>query len=317
MRSRTPKYDGFLALNKPAGMTSHDVVDRVRRITGQQAVGHTGTLDPFAEGLLLMLLGRTTKFARFLTAHDKTYEAVVTLGVTSSTYDPEGIDPSAVPRPVPQTDKDGWDELLERFRGTIIQKVPAYSAVQVEGERLYAKSRRGEEVEQLPEREVEIFNLDLLDTGLNTLKLRVHCSKGTYIRTLANDIGEAAGCGAYLSELRRTAIGRLRLESAVTLEQLAGLEDENKFEEALLSIDDVINFGSLLVADEFSRRVLDGVTPRSGDVAGCEGEFAPGDTILVRDRSRSVLAIATACVASQNMMKAAEGRLLNYERVLH
>ncbi|MGI9539376.1 MAG: tRNA pseudouridine(55) synthase TruB, partial [Miltoncostaeaceae bacterium] len=181
-------------------------------------VGHTGTLDPFASGLLVVLVGRATRLARFMSGADKTYEADVRLGVVSDTGDPDGgLTPTGAPLP----DVDAVERAVASFRGAQRQRVPALAAVKVDGERLYRRTRRGETPE-LPEREVTIHEISLRSGPAEdgTVPLRVRCSAGTYIRRLATDLGEALGCGAYCAALRRTAVGGLPLEGAVAPEEV-------------------------------------------------------------------------------------------------
>lgn len=199
-------------VDKPAGPTSHDVVARVRRQLGRGVkVGHAGTLDPFATGLLVVLSGRATRLAARLTGLDKRYLVTMRTGWISATGDPEGpLERSGSP-----AGGAAIAAALEGFRGPQRQRVPAYAAVKVDGERMYARARRGEEVEA-PEREIVIHALDLVeDLGDGRAVLAVRCSKGTYIRQLVMDIGAALGCGAYCTELRRTHVGSLSVDDAI------------------------------------------------------------------------------------------------------
>jgi tRNA pseudouridine55 synthase len=204
-------------VDKPAGPTSHDVVADVRRRLGRKVkVGHTGTLDPFATGLLVLMIGRATRLAPLLTGLDKTYRATLRTGFTSESGDPEGpISRAGGPA--------GAHEIaaaLPGFVGVQRQRVPALSAVKVGGERLYARTRRGEDTE-LPEREIAVRDLRLVeDLGDGEAVLEVRCSAGTYVRRLASDIGERLGCGAYLTALRRTAVGTMSVDDAVGPEKV-------------------------------------------------------------------------------------------------
>lgn len=203
-------------VDKPAGPTSHDVVSAVRRgLPRRTKVGHAGTLDPFATGLLLVMVGRATRLAPYLTGLDKTYLATLRTGATSGSGDPEG--PIAITGdPV---DGEAVARVLPGFLGVQRQRVPALSAVRVDGERLYARARRGEEVADLPEREVAIHSLRVVgDHGDGRVTIEARCGSGTYIRSLAADIGERLGCGAYCEALRRTAVGDLRVDDAVAPE---------------------------------------------------------------------------------------------------
>jgi len=208
---------GVLVIDKPSGWSSFDVVARVRRLCGVKRVGHAGTLDPLATGVLPVCLGSATRLVEFLAEAGKEYEATVRLGATSVTYDAEGpITPGTGDLP----DAAAVTAALAAFRGPQQQLPPMYSAVQQGGRRLYDLARAGVEVERRP-RPVHIYRLELLDYALPDAHLVVECSKGTYIRTLAHDLGAALGCGAYLAALRRTRHGPFGLAAAVTPDDLA------------------------------------------------------------------------------------------------
>ncbi|WP_043097988.1 tRNA pseudouridine(55) synthase TruB [Kallotenue papyrolyticum] len=223
---------GFLNIDKPTGLTSHDVVARVRRLVGQRRVGHGGTLDPPATGVLPIGLGEATRLLPYLVEGRKTYQAVVRLGVTTTTDDATG-EPLAT-RPVPPLTEDELRQALAQFEGLIEQVPPMYSAVRIDGRRLYELARRGEEVARAP-RTVEIERIELLSWQPPLLTLVITCGKGTYIRALARDLGAALGCGAHVQALRRTQVGALTLETAVPL---AALEAEpRQLAQALLPPD--------------------------------------------------------------------------------
>lgn len=233
-KKRTEGIDGILLIDKPAGWTSHDVVAKVRRVTGQPRVGHAGTLDPFATGLLVVCLGRATRLVEYAMAHQKEYVAEAVLGVETATCDPEG---EVVARATPPALDDDRLAALERaFTGRIRQVPPAYSAVKVGGARAYALARQGMEVALEP-REVEIADLRIDVMAAERLRLVVRCGPGTYIRSLARDIGRALGCGAHLAALRRVASGGFGVEEAVTPDELERLVAEGKLEEILLPPD--------------------------------------------------------------------------------
>lgn len=209
-------YSGVLILDKPSGPTSHDAVQRVRRLAGIRRVGHAGTLDPLATGVLLVCLGRATRLIEFLVGHDKTYETTIRLGQTTTTYDAAGE--IVLERPV-EVAALQLSAALSTFRGSIRQIVPAFSAVKRDGQPLYKAARRGDEIE-LPVRAVVIHSLDLLAFEPPFVTLRVRCSSGTYIRSLAHDLGEALGCGGHVAALRRTTVGDFTLAEAVSLDDL-------------------------------------------------------------------------------------------------
>jgi tRNA pseudouridine55 synthase len=215
-RTRKAPLDGILLIDKPEGFTSHDVVARVRRQVRPDVkkVGHAGTLDPFATGLLVVLVGRATKLARFFVDLPKEYECTVRFGVRSDTGDLTG----ELTETGLTTSRQAVDDALPAFLGHIMQSVPMTSAVKVDGERLYKKAHRGEVVET-PVKEVEIEAIEVLDFDetAQTMSCRIACSKGTYVRQLAIDVGESVGAGAHLEQLSRTAVGDLRLSDARTL----------------------------------------------------------------------------------------------------
>jgi len=210
--------DGLLILDKPGGPTSHDIVARIRRLFRSPRVGHTGTLDPMASGVLPLVLGRATRLARFLSSDRKRYEAVVQLGQATATYDRLGdpVGPAITP-----TDLTGQAlaSALDRFRGAIVQTPPAYSAKKIAGEAAYKLARRGEAVTPAPV-QVHVSRLDLMavDAPGGRVTLDVECSAGFYVRSLAHDLGIALGCGGHLTALRRTASGEWTLAHAVTLD---------------------------------------------------------------------------------------------------
>ena len=204
--------DGVLVVDKPAGPTSHDIVDRARRALGTRRVGHTGTLDPFATGVLPLCLGRATRLARFLTAGEKTYRATLRLGFATTTDDLTG-EPLGEPRRVELTD-ESLRAALAGLVGRFDQVPPAFSARQVDGRRLYELARRGEATARAAT-PVEVQALDLVSRAGDTLELEVRCSAGTYVRAIARDLGEQLGCGAHLVALRRTRSGGFGLDQAV------------------------------------------------------------------------------------------------------
>ncbi len=234
-RSRPHRLDGVLLVDKPQGWTSHDVVEKVRQLSGERRVGHTGTLDPHATGLLLLALGRATKLASFMTSLEKTYEGEIALGARTTTDDAEGEVLSE--RPVPDFSEADLRALEERFSGSIEQVPPAFSAVKVGGKRSYALARKGAPPELKP-RTVQVHELRLWKVAPDRLGIRVTCSAGTYVRALARDIGEALGCGGYLAHLTRTRIGRFHLAQATTIEELEDAAKRGQIAELILPADE-------------------------------------------------------------------------------
>lgn len=233
--------NGLFNVNKPLDMTSHNVVAAMRRLVQTRRVGHAGTLDPKATGVLLLLIGPATRLSQYVMGTDKTYRAVVRLGETTSTYDTEGEILTQQPIPTDLVEA-GFPDIerisairtaLSQFQGTISQVPPMYSAIKVQGKKLYQLARQGKEIKRKP-RSVTIYRLEVLAWHAPDLTLEVVCSAGTYIRSLAHDLGQTLGCGAYLRALTRTATGNFRLAESHSLEALRALAVEDRLDEALL-----------------------------------------------------------------------------------
>ena len=227
-RATRGKYHGFVVVEKPAGVTSHDVVGAVRRMTGERRVGHAGTLDPAAVGVLPIAVGLATRTVEYLSESTKSYLADITFGVTTDSLDGDGtvvnvMDASGITR-------EAIEEALVQFRGEIHQVPPMHSAIKIEGRPLYERARRGEHIE-LDARPVTIYQLELVDWDAGTAEIFVHCSKGTYVRSLARDIGDAVGVGAYMSNLIRLSTGPFSLEDAWQLTELEELIADGYWED--------------------------------------------------------------------------------------
>jgi tRNA pseudouridine55 synthase len=208
---------GVLVVDKPVGMTSHDVVQAIRNGTGLRRAGHTGTLDPRASGVLVILVGPAVRLSEYVSASDKRYQAIIRLGSATDTFDAEGRF-TRDKAPVNVTESQ-FEEVLKTFIGEIEQTPPPYSAVKVQGRKAYEMARQGEEVELAP-RKIQVHHLEVLEWAPPEAVVDVHCSSGTYVRSLANDLGEKLGCGAYLVGLRRTKSGRFSLRDATPLRKL-------------------------------------------------------------------------------------------------
>lgn len=207
---------GVLVVDKPIGLTSHDVVQVIRRGTNIQRAGHTGTLDPRASGVLVILIGPAVRLSEYVSASDKRYQAIIRLGATTDTYDEDGQVTASAPIEITEAQ---FETALKKFIGEIEQVPPPYSAVKVDGKKAYDLARKGEEVE-LPPRIINVYNLELLEWAPPEAVIDVYCSSGTYVRSLANDLGNELGCGAHLVGLRRTKSGRFTLRDAVPLRKL-------------------------------------------------------------------------------------------------
>ena len=277
MRARNGGPDGVLLLDKPAGLTSTRALARAKRALGSLKGGHTGTLDPFATGLLALVFGEATKFSRFLIDARKTYEATLRLGEETATGDTE----ADVSRRSPVcVTADRIDAVLAQFLGHQDQVPPMHSAVRIDGKRLYEHARAGLEIDR-PARRIEIGALERIAFDGRDLAVRVECSKGTYIRTLAQDVGATLGCGAHLVQLRRTAVGGFNLADAVTFEALEAGEPSQAKARLLPTVALVAGLPRLYASAEDSARfvhgrILSGSSAASGvDVAvfSPEGRF--------------------------------------------
>jgi tRNA pseudouridine55 synthase len=216
---------GVLVVDKPVGMTSHEVVQIIRRGTNIRRAGHTGTLDPRASGVLVILIGPAVRLSEYVSASDKRYQAVIRLGANTDTYDSDGKVTSTNPIDVTE---EQFETELKKFIGEITQTPPPYSAIKMQGRPAYEMAREGEEVEMQP-RIINVYSLDVLEWAPPEVTVDVHCSSGTYVRSLAFELGEKLGCGAMLSGLRRTKSGRFTLKDAVPLRKLIESFDNNSW----------------------------------------------------------------------------------------
>ncbi len=281
---------GIVVVDKPAGMTSHDVVDVVRKILGVQRVGHTGTLDPQATGVLPLCVGRATRVAQYLTQADKEYVMTLRLGVTTDTLDAAGRETGRA-EPVEVT-REALQAVLPRFTGTIQQVPPLYSAKKVQGERLYRLARRGQTVERQPVA-VTVHALELLEFAPPLVRLRAVCSKGTYARSLCDDIGRALGCGGHLQDLVRTRSGRFMLDQAVTLPDLEARAAAGRVGEVLLPITEALgHLPAVRVAPEAGPLILHGSSIPASLVALVPLEARRGSLVRVLGFRKQLLALA-------------------------
>ena len=296
--------DGILIIDKPAGMTSHDVVAHVRRIIGERRVSHTGTLDPFATGVLVILVGRATRLAQFLSGAEKEYDALVRLGFATDTGDITGTRIQSTSENVTNQPRTWPDEdvesALQSLRGEIEQVPPMYSAKKQGGKKLYELARRGHEVERKAVR-VTIHSLEVdggtpkwkeNDDGTTDIRLSVTCSAGTYVRTLAEDFGRQLGVGAHLAELRRTKAGDFSIEKALSLEQLEQSVIQKALTNVLLTPDSALQqlpFVSL--SEDDVRRTQQGMALKLP--SGLNGVTATADNIRMRDEAGKLIAVGS------------------------
>jgi tRNA pseudouridine55 synthase len=288
MATATPKkkrvpVHGVLLLDKPVGLSSNDALGKAKWLLNALKAGHTGTLDPFATGLLPLCFGEATKFSQDLLEADKTYETVVHLGVKTTTGDTEG---ETVETCEVTATREDIEAVLEKFRGEIDQVPPMHSALKRDGKPLYEYARAGITLER-DARRVTIHLLELLDYEVPFVRLRVRCSKGTYIRVLGEDIGAALGCGAHLKELRRIEVGGLTLAGAVTIEQLEAIPESAQRVALLAPVDALLStFPAIELDDEHAKRFLHGQRLALGRTRHAQGRMR------VYDNSKRLLGTA-------------------------
>lgn len=266
-------YHGMINVYKEKGFTSHDVVAKLRGITGQKKIGHTGTLDPDAVGVLPVCLGSATKLCDMLTDKDKEYVAVFRLGMVTDTQDISG---RVLEERKVDLSEEEVREAVYAFRGNIQQIPPMYSALKVNGRKLYELAREGKVVERAA-RPVSVYEIEILQENMPEFTIRVRCSKGTYIRTLCHDIGQKLGCGAVMVSLKRTAAGSFTLEQAHTLLELQQLAEEGRLQEVILPVED--NFKDLpviTVREEGMKGLLNGNQLKREEVCPEAGKLPEG-----------------------------------------
>ncbi len=229
--SYNEKVDGAIVIDKPSGWTSHDVVNRMRRLANTKRVGHLGTLDPFATGVLPVVIGKATRLQQFFVRNDKVYEGLIRFGYATDSYDRDGKPTSEVREY--EADVITLEPLLDAFRGTFDQTPPPVSAKKVGGKKAYEFARENIAVELKPVT-ITVSALDLLSVEGSAARIRLHCSAGTYVRSIAHELGQAAGCGAHLEELRRARSGDFDIASARTLDELGALQEAGRLQEALI-----------------------------------------------------------------------------------
>jgi tRNA pseudouridine55 synthase len=277
--------DGILLLDKPIGPTSNHVLKSVRRWAGTRKVGHTGTLDPLASGLLPVVIGRATRLAPFLTLEPKRYEATVQFGATTETGDAQGRvlveGDSGVAAP------PGWSEVIARHIGVLELSVPLYAAVKVDGRPLYKYARAGHDVE-LPVRSMRVLDIESDTTAWPTVRLNVTCGTGTYIRSLAESLGRACGCGAHVTALRRTQVGPWNVRDAVSPESLPAID---KLSHEWITLDAALSLKTLRLSDDQARFIRVGRRPEELENQACV-HIAAGERFAFTDTRGGLLAVA-------------------------
>jgi tRNA pseudouridine55 synthase len=264
---------GVLVVDKPVGMTSHEVVEAVRRGTNIRRAGHTGTLDPRASGVLVVLIGPAVRLSEYVSASDKRYQAIIRLGTKTDSYDSDGVITNTSPVSVTM---EQFKEKLKNFIGEIEQTPPPYSAVKIQGRRAYEMAREGEEVEIKP-RMIHVYSLDVLEWNIPEVTVDVYCSSGTYIRSLAYDLGEQLGCGAMLAGLRRTQSGRFTLRDATPLRKLVEAFDNGTWYRYVIpAAESLSDWPSITLSNEQVEAIRHGHRISAGE--GKPGEMVRGIT---------------------------------------
>lgn len=272
--------NGIINVYKEKGYTSHDVVAVLRKIAGQKKIGHTGTLDPDATGVLPVCLGRATKLCDLLTDRDKTYEAVLLLGKTTDTQDISGA--ILKEQPTGHLNEAEVTKVIESFKGTYDQIPPMYSALKVNGKKLYELAREGKTVER-KSRKVTIYQIHIKEIQLPRVRMEVTCSKGTYIRTLCHDIGNLLGTGGCMEELTRTKVGRFELKDSLKLEELRDLAQNGRLEDALIPLDQMFSeLQSVVPAEKYIPKAYNGNDFFKNQLSE-DGKFCSGEKVRVYD----------------------------------
>lgn len=316
--------NGFLLIDKHEGISSAHAVNRVKRLLKVSKAGHSGTLDPLATGLLVVCLGKATRLAQFLSEASKSYEAQIMLGGKSATYDRNGEITPVEHAPIPKL--SNVEAVASQFVGTIEQRAPLYSALKYKGKPLYDYARKNIPVE-LKTRSVHIESLRIVSYSYPVLNISVRCSSGTYIRSLAHDMGEQLGCGGYIYGLRRTSIGGLDVANAILMADLelaakqheadtSGLLTDERFLRSFGSIERVLNLPIIYVSAERENFVDRGVPIRGLDVINMDIRIRPRDLVALRNADNRLLAVGRALYGSDTLRGMADETVVEYVRVM-
>lgn len=316
--------NGFLLIDKHEGISSAHVVNRVKRLLQVKKAGHSGTLDPLATGLLVVCIGKATRLAQFLSEASKSYEAQIMFGATSKTYDRDGDIVETSDAPIPTAAE--VDAVISRYVGDIEQTAPLYSALKHKGKPLYDYARKNIPVE-LKVRNVRIDSIRVTSYSYPILSITVRCSSGTYIRSLAHDIGQALGCGGYIHSLRRTSIGGLDVASSILMADLelvtkeyennrSGLLTDERFVRSFGSIERVLNLPIIYVSAERANFIDRGAPIRAIDVVNMDMRIRPQDLVALRNADNRLLAVGRALYGSDTLRSMAGETVVEYVRVM-
>jgi tRNA pseudouridine55 synthase len=306
--------DGVLLIDKGFGLTSSEAVQTVKRLTSSRKTGHTGTLDPCATGLLIMTLGRATKISDYLDTARKRYLAKIRLGENRATYDRFG---KLLDRHNVNVEFEEIRHILNDFQKDFEQIIPPYSAAHVDGKRMYKMARRGEDV-PIKRKIVKIYEINILEYDPPYLELDITCESGTYIRSIAHQLGQRLGCGAHLYTLLRTEAGRFKLDRAVTLVQLEAAIKMELFDDYFIPIDNALAMPSIVIGSPKSEGVKQGREIFESDAAPGEMRFSRGDQITIKSDLGRLLAIGKALMSSDELAEGSseKTKVFEYKRVI-
>jgi tRNA pseudouridine55 synthase len=307
--------DGAILVNKHQGITSFDVISSLRRILRIRQIGHCGTLDPLARGLVIVCFGRATKLVQFLSHEDKRYEADIKLGRTTSTYDRYGVVTGE--SAVDAISEEEVERALESFTGDIRQTVPPHSAAKYQGRPRYEYARNGINI-PAKKREVTIHKIRLIEFVSPHVRIDVTCSKGTYIRSIAHELGRKLGCGAHLFSLSRLRVGRYSLEDALTLNQIAARKNLNRLSERIIDLPGLLDFPFLTVSEAKRLGIANGAGIFARDIERVSGGFGRGQKVSLTDSAGQLLAVCEALLASSELEanKSVSTPVFKYIRVI-
>jgi tRNA pseudouridine55 synthase len=287
--------NGIISINKPAGPTSHDIVNKLRKILGIKKIGHTGTLDPAATGVLPLCTGKATKLIQYFPT-DKQYIAEVTLGIETDSYDAEG---KIIFQQATKVDKVTLSDCLKEFEGEITQQVPRFSATHYKGKKLYEYAHKGIEVEELPSKQVKIYKIELIELIKQSeehpiAKIIIDCGPGTYIRSIAHDLGKRLGCGAHLNRLTRTMSSNITLAESLTIEQVSQTKEDEQLEKIFIPVEKILNLPIVQVGYGQIERIT------RGQYFRIQEELFHQDTLLLlQDKEKTNVAICKFCKDEQ------------------
>ncbi len=304
---------GCLLIDKPAGLTSFEVIEKLRKIAGVKKAGHAGTLDPLATGLLLACLGKATKLAQFLLGWDKEYVTVINLGTSTDTWDKDGKVLETVE--VSHLSLTEIERVVSELTGEVALLAPEYSALKYQGKPLYEYARTGQSVPR-PVKRVKIHTAEILVYSQPLLKIKISCTKGTYIRSLAFELGQKLGCGASVWELRRTKLGEYSIDQALSLAEVEELVKNNQLERHLISMPDIMgHLPRVVLLPDGQRKVKHGLAFQPADILKYDS-FQRDRWVRIMDPEQQLLAVGRSLCDSQSLLSSPEKALIKYERVL-